>query len=366
MSKPQLTKEIAYTALQAFFNQKPFVLFASGASCAVDLGFGMLSLELHLRNKFPSSSLTKPQADEWNSVLDALAQNKGFEEAMDNVNDISLLTQVINETAKLITGVNQKQTFALMQSTKTWPAIGLFQRMVSRLPETDRILHVATPNYDLLAEYAFTQAGIPYSTGFWGGIVRQLDWQQAERQMTYAEKVSIRAKVNVITRIKKHIRLYKVHGSLNTFQYNHRVIETDAWNVVPDGVERLMITPGTAKHQKLHNFRDALLKEYDKAIANHNAFLFLGFGFNDTQLVNNAICSKLKNQNSPALIITRDANDRIDKLLQQSKNTWLVCKHEHNDNDSTRIFNCQYKDWLSLPDQELWQFDQFATAIMGG
>ena len=209
MSKPQLTKEIAYTALQAFFNQKPFVLFASGASCAVDLGFGMLSLELHLRNKFPSSSLTKPQADEWNSVLDALAQNKGFEEAMDNVNDISLLTQVINETAKLITGVNQKQTFALMQSTKTWPAIGLFQRMVSRLPETDRILHVATPNYDLLAEYAFTQAGIPYSTGFWGGIVRQLDWQQAERQMTYAEKVSIRAKVNVITRIKKHIRLYK-------------------------------------------------------------------------------------------------------------------------------------------------------------
>jgi hypothetical protein len=183
--------------------------------------------------------------------------------------------------------------------------------------------------------------------------------------MTYAEKVqSGRSKVTSLTRQHKHIRLYKVHGSLNTFIFDNRVVETDAWDGVPDGVRRLMITPGTLKHEKLHDFRDALLGAYDRAVGAHGAFLFLGFGFNDTQLVNNAISEKLKNQSSPALIITRDSNPRIESLLKESKNTWLVCRH--GENDSTRIFNGRYRDWLHLPDKEIWKFDRFTTEIMGG
>jgi len=365
MIKSDLSKEIAYTALQNFFNHKPFVLFATGTSCAVDLNFGMPALEQYLKNKIPNYSLSGSQIIEWDSVINALDNNQDFEFSMNAIKDNTLLSYVINETAKLILELDQKQSFDILQGKKKWTAIEIFQRLVNKLPETDRVLHVATPNYDLLAEYAFTQANIPYSTGFWGGVIRQLDWKQAERQMTYAEKVSARTKITSITRMKKHIHLYKVHGSLNTFQYSNQVVETDAWrSIVPDGVDRLMITPGTAKHEKLHDYRDTLLKEYDEAIAHHSAFLFLGFGFNDTQLVNNAIGHKLIHQNAPALIITRDINDRINKLLQQSKNSWLVCKHENN--DSTRIFNSQYNDWLYLPDKKLWQFDKFATEIMGG
>ena len=192
-----------------------------------------------------------------------------------------------------------------------------------------------------------------------------MDWVQAERQMTYAEKIPAgRSKVTRITRFHKHLRLYKVHGSLNTYFYNNQVVETDSWAETPDHIMRLMITPGASKYEKLHNYRDALLGEYDKAVKSHSSFLFLGFGFNDNQLVNNAIYEKLKKEASPALIITRSSNPRIDSILKESKNTWLVCKHPGN--DSTRIVNYMYQNCLDIEDQQLWKFDKFAQEIMGG
>ena len=365
MSRPQLTKEIAYTALQNFFLNKPFVLYATGTSCAVDIGFGMAALENYLKSEIPKCTLSAQQEIEWQNVIEKLADNPDFEMAMNSIQDETLLSLIIENTAEHVSSIDRKHCTRILDEIETWPAISLFKRLVDRLPEMDRTLHVATPNYDMLAEYAFTQAEIPYTTGFWGGVVRKLNWKQATRQMTYAEKVSAgRSKYQSVTRYKKHIHLYKVHGSLNTFLFNQQVVETDAWHSIPDTAERLMITPGTAKHEKLHEYRDALLAKFDEAVSTHNAFLFLGFGFNDTQLVKNAIDVKLRNQNSPSLIINRDTNDRIGDLLKSSKNTWLVCKNECN--DSTRIFNNQYNDWLELPDVEIWKFDTFTKEILGG
>ena len=364
MLNPKLTKEIAYKALQDFFDQKPFVLFATGTSCAVDPDFGMAALEQYLKAELSKQHLNQSQKNEWDAVLVTLANNHDFESAMNGISNQDLLRLVIETTAKHVSIVNGKNAFKILKGELSWPAIGMFKRLVDRLPETDRTLHVATPNYDLTAEYAFTQANIHYTTGFWGGVVRKLNWIQAERQMTYAEQVpSGRSKLSKITRFRKHLRLYKVHGSLNTFSFQNQVLETDVWRKPPEGVERLMITPGTSKHARLHDFRDTLLGEYDKAVKAHNAFLFLGFGFNDTQLVTNAISEKLKNQSSPALIITRDSNKRIESLLKESKNTWLICKHP--DNDSTRILNSRYGDWFPLPEKELWKFDKFSNEIMG-
>ncbi len=364
MFKPLLNKEIAYKALQDFFMQKPFVLFATGTSCAVDSDFGMGSLEEYLKKEIPVV-IDNKQKCEWKNVLKALVSNPDFENAMNAIQDKKLLGHVINTTATHISNVDSNNAFDVLNGKKNWPAIGLFKRLVDGLPETDRTLHVATPNYDLMAEYAFTREGIPYTTGFWGGVIRKLDWLQAERQMTYADKIPKgKTKMVTVTRQKKHLRLYKVHGSLNTFLFNNQVVETEIWANVPDGVERLMITPGTIKNEKLHEFRDALLGEYDKAVRSHSAFLFLGFGFNDKQLVNNSIREKLTKQSSLALIITRDSNREIEELLKESINTWLVCKDSNN--NFTRILNVNYPGGLHLPDKEIWKFDRFTTEILGG
>lgn len=362
--KQKLTKELAYKGLQDFFADTPFVMFATGTSCAVDLGFGMPALEKHLRSSIPTYSLNDKQLAEWGRVLELLADSNDFEASMNSITDSALLNYVVNETATIVASVQNDNADKILSNADSWTANEIISRLVRKLPQSSPVLHMATPNYDLLAEIAMSASKVAYTTGFWGGVIKSLDWKQSLRQMTYPEVVQIgRAKKQPITRRMNHVKLYKVHGSLNVFCKDREVVECDLWQQPPQGYERLLITPGTAKHEKLHDYRDVLLSEYDDAVRAHNSFLFLGFGFNDTQLVNNAITDKLVKDQSDGLIITRDSNSRIEELLSRTKNTWLVCKSEKD--DSTRIYNNQFDDWLYIEDKELWRFDHFAKEIMG-
>ena len=152
-------------------------------------------------------------------------------------------------TAQLIAAQDEKYGPAILRGDIGWPPLLLFKRLVHTLSDPNPILHVATPNYDLLAEYAFEKAGLPYITGFSGGICRSCDWPRAERSMTYDDNIPSRSKVRRTTKFRKHIRLYKVHGSLNTFKLNNTIVENNVWiRAVPEGVERMMITPGSSKY----------------------------------------------------------------------------------------------------------------------
>ena len=134
----------------------------------------------------------------------------------------------------------------------------------------------------------------------------------------------------------------------------------------PEGVERLMITPGTAKYERLHQSRPELLTEYDLAVEKHSAFLFIGFGFNDSQLCTGTIVRKLKEQKCPALIITRDNNPKITRYLKECENLWLVCKSQESGNEWTSIMNSRYQNVLSLNDSRLWDTAEFGKKILGG
>ncbi len=172
----KLTKKNVYHALQDFFNQVPFVLFATGTSCAVDLDFGMVSLEEYLKSEIPKFDLTSDQALEWANLVEAMVLNSDFESAMNAVQDIDLLNRIIGKTAEHVSNADRKNAFGILNGDILWPAINMFERLVEKLPENNKPLHVATPNYDLLAEYVFARAEIPYTTGFWGGALRSLDW----------------------------------------------------------------------------------------------------------------------------------------------------------------------------------------------
>lgn len=153
---------------------------------------------------------------------------------------------------------------------------------------------------------------------------------------------------------------------MNTFKFNNETVENNAWMFeMPDGIERVMITPGTMKYERLHENRTDLLSEYDTAIEKHNAFLFIGFGFNDNQLVNAPLKRKLGEQKCPALIITRDSNERIENLARDCENLWLVCAQGNSDGEGTRIFNTR-KGEVYLDNISLWDSKQFAEEILGG
>jgi hypothetical protein len=364
---PTLTKDIAYKELQKFFGETPMVLFGTGTSCALDSRYGMPGLQDQLFSEMLKICLSKPQEEQWKAVVSAIRNGKDLESAMDMIRDDQIVKHIIRITADFVSTLDKEYSHKIMTGIVEWPATGLFKKLIDGLQGTDPVLHVATPNYDLLAEYAFEKAGISYITGFVGGICRHLDWQQCERGVTFVESIPIASKLKKAPKFRKHIRLYKVHGSLNTFKIDNLVVENNAWLFdVPDGVERIIITPGTLKYKRLHQNRNDLLGKYDDAIEKHNAFLFIGFGFNDSQLNNSSLMRKLKEQKCPGLIITRDINKKIEELLRDCDNLWSVCKHQNERDESTCIFNRKYTDRLTLADKRLWDFHEFTKEIMGG
>ncbi len=360
----KLTKEIAYKEFQKYFQGKPFVLFGTGMSCAVDNKFGMACLKEHLLDKLAKEKLNPAQQAEWNSVINLLDSGVDFESAMNSVNDDDLINKIVAITGDFVSKLDYEYSQEILNGNKNWPASTLFKKLVDKLPATDRELHVATPNYDMLAEYAFSKAGIPYINGFYGGVTRQLSWKQSRRSITYVDKVPCRKKIRLVTRERKHIALYKVHGSLNLFLTNDILIENNAllYMPTPKGTERLIITPGISKNEKLHQFRKELLGKFDDAVEKHNFFLFLGFGFNDKQLNTRTILDKLKNQKCNGLIITKDTNNRIDELLDEAENLWLICQL----GSGTHIKNKKYSAPLFLQNEELWKVDIFTQKILGG
>lgn len=360
----ELTKEVAYLAIADFFTEKPFVLFGTGTSCALDLNFGMPALERHLRAEL-TNGLTETQEQQWQQVVTALdACTHDFESAMDFIKDNDLTTRVVELTANFIAHHDNAYAYHVMSGTRDWPAGTLLKKLVATLPQADKQLHVATPNYDLLAEYAFVRHKIPYITGFYGGFLRRYDWNEARKSVGSLQKSLGKSRQQLRVVECNHIRLHKPHGSLNTFELEAQLFECNGWILSkPEGVMRAMITPGTAKYQRLHKDR-AQLAEYDNAVGNHTSFLFLGFGFNDSQLVNNAFRQKLEQDQCRALVITRDSNPRIEEWLNKCPNMWIICKQK--DTDKTLIYNAKFKNWLHINDKELWRFDAFTNEFLGG
>ncbi len=359
----ELTKEIAYKEFQKFFQDKPFVLFGTGMSCAVDNRFGMDSLKEHLLDKLTKAKLNNVQQTEWASVITSLNAGIDFETSMNSINNNDLINKIVIITGDFVSSLDYEFSQKILNSYDNWPASSVFKKLVDKLPGTDRELHVATSNYDMLAEYAFEKADIPYINGFYGGVIRKLNWEQSRRSITYVDKVPYGKKIKLVTREKKHVSLYKVHGSLNLFLTNDNLIENNAllYMPIPEGIERLIITPGIFKYEKLHKYRDELLTKFDDAIRKHNFFLFLGFGFNDNQLNTRTILDKLKNQKCNGLIITKETNERIDKLLDEAKNLWLICQSD----TETSIKNKKYSAPLLLQNEELWKVDVFTKKILG-
>ncbi len=335
-------------------------------SCAVDSRFGMPALTSELKGSVIVDSYNHQQSMQWNEALESLNSGNDLETALDHVTDPQLVHTITSATANFISGLDRKFALQVYQGEVEWPAMVFFKRLVETLPSSDSALHVLTPNYDTLFEHSCDAHSIQYTTGFCGGIHRTIDWPRAIRSMQYTRRVTQRRRIRSVTKDRKHIRLYKVHGSLNLFFHNNTVVENNAWMWdAPDFTSRVMITPGLSKFQTLQNYRRELLTSADEAIDQANRFFFLGYGFNDSHL-EAYINRKLAENSCKGVIVTRDLNVRIESLLRRSENLWLVCKASGDGENGTRIFNRQYADWLILPDKRLWDIATFTTEILGG
>lgn len=361
-----LTEDAAINSIRDFFRDKPFLFFGTGMSCGMDVRFGMTALKDELLHRIKQCTLNTEQTRQWDQIAQSLQSGSDLESSLDNVTDSDLLQKITAVTGCFVASLDREYALRIAKGEVHWPATQFIKRLVDTLPEGDRILHALTPNYDMLFEYACDSVGVPYTNGFSGGVERKSDWDAIDRSLLMPEQVSQRGRLKTVYKHRKHIRLYKVHGSLNYFFHRNAVIENNAWMwEPPDFFQRVMITPGLSKYEILQRYRQELLKYADAAIGKANHFLFLGYGFNDKHL-EEYIKRKLITQGCKGLIVTRDSNPRIESLLADAPNLWLVCKTQDESSDGTRIFNKQHSGWLNLPSKRLWDIGEFTTQILGG
>ena len=192
-----------------------------------------------------------------------------------------------------------------------------------------------------------------------------MDWNAVNQSLLTQQNASYQKRAKKTYKYLKHVRLYKVHGSLNFFFHHDAFIENNAWMWDPPPfANRVIITPGISKYQVLQSYRQELLTSADTAIDKANRFLFLGYGFNDTHL-ESYITNKLIKQGCQGLIITRDSNSRIENLIENADNLWLVCKMRGDAAIGTRIANNKYRGWLELPTRRVWDIITFKTEVLG-
>lgn len=363
---PLLTEEAALDTIRDFFRDKPFIVFGTGMSCALDVRFGMPALAEALSQSVPPGLLESEQERQRLVFVESLSNGQDLESALSGVTDVALVQSIVCATAEFLAPIDRECALSIVQDKVAWPATMLIKRLVDTLPEGDPILHVLTPNYDTLFEHACDVAGTRYTTGFCGGIQRQINWRAAGQSLMMPQQILRQGRLRAGAKPVKHARLYKVHGSLNLFSYRDAIIENNAWMWdAPAFARRVMAMPGLSKYRMLQEHRQELLAAADTAVSRANRFLFLGYGFNDTH-IESYIKQKLIDQECKGLIVTRDSNPRIEELLSKARNLWLVCKIGDGAMDGTRVFNGQYADWLLLPTRRLWDVEKFTTEILRG
>ena len=295
--------------------------------------------------------------------MEALDAGGDLETALGHATDADLLRMITLHTGEFISSIDHEYALKFSEGTAAWPAAGFFKHLVDNLP--DQTLHVVTPNYDTLFEHACDAFGISYANGFVGVMERRMDWGAVDRALRLPKRVMRSGRIKTTFKLRRHARLYKVHGSLSFFFHRNALIENTAWMWnSPEFTSRVMITPGFTKYENLQQYRQELLKSADEAVDRSNRFLFLGYGFNDSHL-ERYIKQKLVSQSCKGLIVTRDSNPRIESLLGESENLWLVCKEEASHLNGTRIFNRRYSNPLILPTRKLWDIAEFAREILG-
>lgn len=350
--------------LRSFFNVTPHVILGTGTSCAIDCRFGMCSLMEALSAGIQLSSLNKGGQRQWKAVEKALRKGTDVEHSLDLASAPQLREQILRVTGDFVAKLDQEYATQICRRELDWPAMFIIKKIIDGLSVSDdHTLNVITTNYDLLFEYSCAAQGVLCLDGFCGNVVRKDNWKASIRTACHQVEIVSNKKGKTKQEFVPHVRLYKVHGSLNRFFINDEVVEIDMWiGNAPENVERVIVTPGSSKYEKIQNYRKELQSAADESIESANGFLFLGYGMNDTH-IERYIVQKIAKEHKPALFITRDSNERIEKLAKQNDPVWIVCGLE-DPSTGTRIFNNRLGGWLKLPNKLLWNFSKFAKQMM--
>lgn len=369
---PELTIDTAYKELQQILNEKVLLVVGTGASMAVDIRFGMGALSEELLKKIPCQIESNDKSKiQWQKVADKLQNGIDLESALKETNNKFLIKKIVRVSGDFVAELDKVYKLEILDNKIEVPIGTFIRKLFNGLPEHDPVLDIITPNYDLLIEHCCDQYKIPYITGFYGGIKKHENWEEASNQMLYIKSVLKGKKKNREPRTKKHIQLHKVHGSLNWFYNGSEKFEDNSLTYHNfsnnTSIERFIITPGDSKYQKaLLNAFDSFLNA-NEAVKGEGAFVFVGYGFNDDH-IQNKIVSEILNEKKPGIIITKGLSGNAENLLTHSEKLWAVYhiskKYDQVSENDSLIYNKEFDKPLHIQNKSLWKIQEFSREIL--
>ena len=359
-----LDLDTAFQEFQRILKRHPVLVVGTGASCALDPGFGMAALAEELKLKLAPGA----HEGQWEKVLARLHKGQGLEEALDAVVDPGLREDIVTVAGGYVASVDRDWAWRVATGEMRGPLSDLIGNLVDGLPPSNPVLDVVTPNYDMLIEYTCDARGIPWTDGFTTGSVCRWDWDAALDSMRTMAREPRGKRWTDVSRFKAHVRLHKVHGSISWLRSadNTRLVRSEcaAHGFPPTGWRRAMITPGRGKLEEAGMNRQWFAKA-DVAIAEAGAFLVVGYGFNDAH-IQDGMKKRLFQDGCSGVVVTRDWTERIRDLVRDGSDLWAVCQNPAGDKTGSIIVGPGNVDTpLVLPDRpKLWDIASFADAVM--
>ncbi|MBE9466768.1 MAG: SIR2 family protein [Bacteroidetes bacterium] len=344
-----------YQEIQDRLRKQLALIIGTGSSISVDFAFGMGALESHLKIVIPTAIKGDKQAvREWELVLENLGKKIDFENSLNVVKSDLLLENIIIETGRHVAKVNYNNISNI--SLGNILIIELFKRIKNALSYTNPIIDIITPNYDLIIENALSHCAIDYNDGFYGGIQKKFDWIESEQIFNRLE--DNRKTGKPYPKVYPHVRLHKVHGSLNYFVKNENVYRNDSLSYFENIVdyERFIITPGETKHKRIVENRN-FYREMDSAIEKAQTYLFIGYGFNDID-IDKKICQNINQVSRKAIIVTKDLIGNAAKILNENPSIIAICDN-YKGGATIRYEGQEFEHT-----KPIWQIDEFANEIL--
>lgn len=307
----------------------------------------MWPLGQHLADcPLPASCSSDADVKGWQLFLDKL-QHTDLESALTDVPVTDAVTQhIVHSTWAFLNAADITVFYKVIADQQLLALTRLYQCLF-RSTATD--IHVVTPNYDRLAEYAAEAGSFCAYTGFNFGSIGLRAQNPAPRIFANSKRV-------------RTVNIWKVHGSFGWFRDKDGVVVAlPPMRDLPHDLSPVIVTPGTEKYRRTHDepFRSTM-QNADDAMRKASAFLCVGYGFNDIHL-QPLLIERCTAENVPLVLITQKISPKAHEFFQSSKCRRYLAIEEHE--HGIRVFSNEVPNGQELADATYWQLESFLTLV---
>lgn len=339
-------KTSVHELAQECISKAPVIILGSGASAAYGIP-GMPQLKDHLLSVACPSSAKSDEAAKWGEFQTRLGTTD-LEAALDEVRLPEHLTALVVESTWDFLAPYDYQVFEkAIVDHDIFPLTKLFRHLFN---STQCDIHVVTPNYDRIAEYAADVGKLAHFTGFGYGHIR-------------ARATNERPRIHVGNSAARTVNIWKVHGSFDWFRDGDGiVVGLPVSDSRPASLSPVIVTPGIEKYRLTHDEPFHSIKsEADKALQSADAYLCIGYGFNDTHLQTTLI-ERCREKDVPLVLLTKTISVVAKAFLNSGKCGKYLAVEESP--SGCRIYSTDFPAGEEIAGGPTWQLGEFLKLVI--